>query len=499
MYGPLRGQSIVQPLSSQQLSAVRPYNARTLSSFDEQISQALNKALTSLQAHLEADLTALTQELMTAADASRRAAASEASRMAVDDMRRHAEAQMAQLKDEASAEVAALRASLQGQLDDVKRKAEVQVADARRASQAQVDEAKRTTQAEVGTYRKKIVALEADLDLTKHQAQVDHERAEAELNALKQNTQFLAEDAVIAQLSAAEADADRRVSVEVDRTRTDAHQSDLAAAARLLDAIRAIDGAHTLGDVLTTLAQCAGREVERAAVFIVKGNTLRGWRLSGFTDDATQQPGSLVLDIDAAGVAGAVVSQGTTGALAPSVAADGDALPQFARGAGWRHAVGMPIAVGGDVVAVLYADALRSDVPSAACRWPAVLEVLARHASRSLEALTIEQAAGINPRLRSVPVLRRSLPGPVEYGGSGEEDAARRYARLLVSEIRMYHEPDVEAGRRGRDLRRRLGTEIDRARRQYEERTPAAVRQTTDFFEQELVRTLADGDRSLLG
>jgi hypothetical protein len=128
-----------------------------------------------------------------------------------------------------------------------------------------------------------------------------------------------------------------------------------------------------------------------------------------------------------------------------------------------------------------------------------VLEVLARHGSRALEAMTVQQAAGFSlPR----PVARAShaaLPGPVEHGGSGDEDAARRYARLLLSEIRMYHEPLVDAGRRSRDLRTRLRGEIDRARRLYEARVPPAVRERSDYFEQELVRTLADGDRSLLG
>jgi hypothetical protein len=213
---------------------------------------------------------------------------------------------------------------------------------------------------------------------------------------------------------------------------------------------------------------------------------------------------NLELDLDAAGLAGAVVRTGV--AVSRPMVGPGDeqhtrqpALPPFAQDAGTRHALALPIVVGGEVVAVLYADAPRTDTPSAASRWPAVLEVLARHASRALEAMTVEQATGLGlPR----PMARAShavLPGPVEHGGSGEEDAARRYARLLVSEIRMYHEPLVDAGRRSRDLRTRLRGEIDRARRLYEARVPPAVRDKSDFFEQELVRTLADGDRTLLG
>jgi hypothetical protein len=62
----------------------------------------------------------------------------------------------------------------------------------------------------------------------------------------------------------------------------------------------------------------------------------------------------------------------------------------------------------------------------------------------------------------------------------------------------MYHEPEVLAGRRDRDLAARLGGEIERARVLYEQRVAPEVRSRTDFFHAELVRTLANGDASLL-
>ena len=80
-----------------------------------------------------------------------------------------------------------------------------------------------------------------------------------------------------------------------------------------------------------------------------------------------------------------------------------------------------------------------------------------------------------------------------------EDEAAQRYARLLISEIKLYHEPEVIAGRRDRDVVSRLGGEIARARVLYEKRVPAHVRRATDHFHAELVRTLANGDPSLLG
>ena len=41
--------------------------------------------------------------------------------------------------------------------------------------------------------------------------------------------------------------------------------------------------------------------------------------------------------------------------------------------------------------------------------------------------------------------------------------------------------------------------EIEKARIAYNQRVPAGVRSTTDFFHQELVHTLAGGDATLLG
>jgi hypothetical protein len=79
-----------------------------------------------------------------------------------------------------------------------------------------------------------------------------------------------------------------------------------------------------------------------------------------------------------------------------------------------------------------------------------------------------------------------------------EEQAARRYARLLVSEIKLYHEAEVLAGRRERDLGTRLGGEIARARVLYEQRVSGSVTPAADHFQAELVRTLADGDATLL-
>jgi hypothetical protein len=86
---------------------------------------------------------------------------------------------------------------------------------------------------------------------------------------------------------------------------------------------------------------------------------------------------------------------------------------------------------------------------------------------------------------------------------SSSEDAmheeARRLARLLVSEIKLYNEEQVEAGRRNRDIYERLREDIDRSRQMYEERVDPRLVKSTDYFYQELVRILAAGDSKALG
>jgi hypothetical protein len=89
-------------------------------------------------------------------------------------------------------------------------------------------------------------------------------------------------------------------------------------------------------------------------------------------------------------------------------------------------------------------------------------------------------------------------------GGSGSEDAkkhdeARRFARLLVSEIKLYNESKVEQGRKNNDLYERLKEDIDRSRQMYDERIGDDVRKVSNYFYDELVRILADGRADALG
>lgn len=259
-----------------------------------------------------------------------------------------------------------------------------------------------------------------------------------------------------------------------------------AASERLLGSIRSIGAGRSLSEILETLVNCAAREAGRAAILLVRGDRLAGWRLVGFGPEF-ETAGAVDISRAGGGIIADAVHTRDTAALDGT---DRNSAPSFAALTADREAVAVPLVLAGQVVAVLYVDQGLSGPPSST--WRATVEVLASHAARSLEALTAIKAA------------RAMTQTPPETNGNdgsdpGDEDqAARRYARLLVSEIRLYHEPDVVAGRQQRDLATRLGGEIARARVLYEQRVPPELRQRTDYFHDELVRTLAEGDASLL-
>jgi hypothetical protein len=91
---------------------------------------------------------------------------------------------------------------------------------------------------------------------------------------------------------------------------------------------------------------------------------------------------------------------------------------------------------------------------------------------------------------------------PVEVHGDEERrlhNDARRFARLLISEIKLYNEQKVAEGRSEHDLYDRLKEYIDRSREMYDKRVKGEVANRYDYFHSELVNTLAERDASKLG
>jgi hypothetical protein len=102
------------------------------------------------------------------------------------------------------------------------------------------------------------------------------------------------------------------------------------------------------------------------------------------------------------------------------------------------------------------------------------------------------------PRTR---LSERNVDLPIEV--SDEErrlhNDARRFARLLVSEIKLYNEQKVKEGRENGDIYQRLQEAVDRSREMYDKRVQPAVAGRFDYFHYELVNSLAEGEASKLG
>lgn len=96
---------------------------------------------------------------------------------------------------------------------------------------------------------------------------------------------------------------------------------------------------------------------------------------------------------------------------------------------------------------------------------------------------------------------KRSIELPIEVSEDERADhvKARRFARLLVSEINLYNEQRVKEGRESGDLYDRLREAIDRSREMYQQRVQEPVASKFDYFHYELINGLAEGDESRLG
>ncbi len=113
-------------------------------------------------------------------------------------------------------------------------------------------------------------------------------------------------------------------------------------------------------------------------------------------------------------------------------------------------------------------------------------------------AETVNQPISTPPKSR---LSERNVDLPIEVSEDERRlhNDARRFARLLVSEIKLYNEQKVNEGRGSSDLYERLKEAIDRSREMYDKRVQPPVAAKFDYFHYELVNTLAEGDDNKLG
>ncbi len=319
-------------------------------SLEERIRQSVGNAVDEVRARMEGEVRALVQELVSSASEERQAAVANARDEALADARRDLERQIAEAEARANAEVGE------------------RLADARAHEREQTTlEVRDRMQAEAQA-RLQAAMAEADARLASAVAEGDE------------------------RLHAALADAARVLDSSVAEARVGEREAEMARLGRLLEAVRGLDGATTLTEVLDVLGQSAARETARAALLVLRGDRLQGWKLSGFgAHDAS--PKNVELGLADGGIIGLAVT--TTRAVttrdghATSPGSSVFELPSD------RMGLAVPVIVGGRAVAVLYADSAAVDPHDAAVPscWPEVIEILARHAARCLEALTAQRAA----------------------------------------------------------------------------------------------------------
>lgn len=350
-------------------------------------------------------------------------------------------------------------------------------------------------------------------------------------------------EALAAALRTAPDDALARLSEPLDLA--DELLAPSAVGAHLLDdllfdlysSVEILSGAADQTAILDRLIEGAVRFSARAAVFVVRQDSAVGWKAAGFLPAA---PGEVVpirsvsIALSAAPALARAIAAGTYRQDTDPEAADGvwgafDAAPSD------TYAV-LPVSVRGRVAAVLWADSGAGEL-RAPLRVGA-LATLTRVAEGALEivalrgrtaaprgAAAVERrpsesweptgpaiqgepehlghaAPAEGPLLVATPVPALEIPAiatPAAAPGASAHDDAQRFARLLVSEILLYNGPQAEEGRRQRDLYRRLREDLDRSEQMYRQRVSPEVQASTNYFHEEIVRTLAGGDASLLG
>lgn len=112
---------------------------------------------------------------------------------------------------------------------------------------------------------------------------------------------------------------------------------------------------------------------------------------------------------------------------------------------------------------------------------------------------TVTETAVKQPARSRFSERNVDLPIEVSEDERRLHNDARRFARLLVSEIKLYNEQKVKEGREGNDLYERLREAIDRSREMYDKRVQPPVAAKFDYFHYELVSNLAEGDGNKLG
>jgi hypothetical protein len=310
-------------------------------------------------------------------------------------------------------------------------------------------------------------------------------------------------------------------------------------------AARELDGAATQVEILHRLLEACRQHASRAILLVLKNGAWTVWKASGFAGGVSAQEAVRRVTLPAAAegpltrvLAGSPCRLGAANEVSARLSCE-DA----------EDAVVVPMTIRDRISGAIYADAAQGEeyrfdpdaialltylagllierLPARKLRPSPTLKEIGREAAPPQAPSAISATAEYDTRMLSlwqdpadavreeppqpsVASVRvaapqtaagaRRLTGPLAPPDDDEQRAeARRFAELLVSEIKLYNERAVREGREQGNLYKRLKEEIDLSRRLYEERIPEAVRADSDFLHEELVRILAEGRPEALG
>jgi hypothetical protein len=179
-------------------------------------------------------------------------------------------------------------------------------------------------------------------------------------------------------------------------------------------------------------------------------------------------------------------SSGVQAAEAPAFTAPPHAAPAFND----PFASHAPAYASGHVMAAA-ASAGEASAPVASAAVEAPIPVIEMDPALA-EPLPIGHAE-IQASLETPPVPAIS-PGDQEV-----HRKAQRFAHLLVDEIKLYNQAKVAEGRKSKDLYDRLKDAIEKSRATYQKRYGNTVAASGNYFQHEIIRSLAEDDVSIMG
>lgn len=262
----------------------------------------------------------------------------------------------------------------------------------------------------------------------------------------------------------------------------------------------------TQAEILRHLLEGEARFAGRVALFVVKGANVNGWQGIGFDDNEAIK--TLSLSTGAGLVGKAIQSRSPAGG---STQEFDSSFASSMKSPADDQCLVLPLVVKDKVAAVVYADCgtakggtLDASGLQALTRFAAVWLELA--AIRKAGGAAVDDAPAPQPAATSAAASATTSAAPAAAAASApvsEEDElqkkARRFAKLLVEEIKLYNQPKVDQGRQNKDLYDRLKEDIEKSRAMYDKRYAESAVASADYFTQELIRILADNDAVLMG